>query len=287
MFHRTSRAGLLAVSAGALLWGTTGVVVRIVIIHSGLSPVSAGFYRLALSGLALVAGARGAVRAIRGRPLAVVVSGVGLGLYQALYFIAVQDIGVGIATLISLGIAPVGLNIGETVRRPIDPRRLGILLAAILGLALVSVGSTSTGPRPMIGLLASIATGLCYAGSTILNRQLAAVADPLALTFSASVLGALALLPLATVAGLAVPITPIPLAGLGYLGIVATALAYWLFYRGLRTTSAGTAAILTLLEALGAAVLGVIVLHEPMSIGPVLGGILLCGAIIGLKERPE
>jgi DME family drug/metabolite transporter len=213
--------------------------------------------------------------------LAVLVSGVGLGIYQALYFIAVQDIGVGIATLISLGLAPVVLNIRAAIR-PIDRHRLGILVAAVIGLMLVSVGSTSAGPRPTIGLLASIATGLCYAGSTILNRRLAAVADPLALTFSASVLGAAALLPVALIAGLAVPLTPIPLAGLGYLGFVATALAYWLFYRGLRTTSAGTAAILTLLEALGAAVLAMIVLHEPMSIATISGAILLCGAIIGL-----
>lgn len=279
MFHRTSRAGLFAVSAGALLWGTTGVVVRIVIIHSGLSPILAGFYRLALSALALPAGARGAYRAVRARPLAVIVSGVGLGIYQALYFIAVQDIGVGIATLISLGLAPVALNIRDVLR---PTGRRGVLGAAILGLALISIDSASAGPRPMIGLLASVATGLCYAASTILNRRLAAVADPLALTFSASVFGAAALLPVALFVGVAVPFAPIPLVGLGYLGFVATALAYWLFYRGLRTTPAGTAAILTLLEALGAAMLAVIVLHEPMSIGTVVGGILLCGAIIGL-----
>lgn len=276
-----SRAGLFAVSAGALLWGTTGVVVRIVIIHSGLSPVSAGFYRLALSAVALLAGARGALRAVRASPLAVVISGVGLGIYQALYFIAVQDIGVGIATLISLGIAPVMLNLGDAVRQR-DHHRLGILAAAIIGLTLVSVGSTGAGPRPTIGLLAGIATGLCYAGSTILNRRLAAVADPLALTFSASVLGAVALFPVALFVGVGVPLAPIPLIGLGYLGVVATALAYWLFYRGLRTTSAGTAAILTLLEALGAAVLATIVLHEPVSVAMIVGTILLCSAIIGL-----
>lgn len=281
MSYRTSRADLFAVSAGALLWGTTGVVVRIVIIHSGLSPVSAGFYRLALSAVALLAGARGALRAVRASPRAVIVGGVGLGIYQALYFIAVQDIGVGIATLISLGIAPVMLNIGDAVRQ-CDRHRLGILAAAIIGLTLISVGSTSAGPRPTIGLLASIATGLCYAGSTVLNQRLAAVADPLALTFSASVLGAVALFPVALFVGAGVPLAPIPLIGLGYLGVVATALAYWLFYRGLRTTSAGTAAILTLLEALGAAVLATIVLHEPLSVAMIVGALLLCGAIIGL-----
>jgi drug/metabolite transporter (DMT)-like permease len=281
VFYRTSRADLFAVSAGALLWGTTGVVVRIVIIHSGLSPVSAGFYRLALSAVALLAGARGALRAVRASPRAVIVGGVGLGIYQALYFIAVQDIGVGIATLISLGIAPVMLNIGDAVRQ-CDRHRLGILAAAIIGLTLISVGSTSAGPRPTLGLLASIATGLCYAGSTVLNQRLAAVADPLALTFSASVLGAVALFPVALFVGAGVPLAPIPLIGLGYLGVVATALAYWLFYRGLRTTSAGTAAILTLLEALGAAVLATIVLHEPLSVAMIVGALLLCGAIIGL-----
>jgi hypothetical protein len=37
-----ARAGLLAVSGGALLWGTTGVPVRIIQERTGLSPVTIG-----------------------------------------------------------------------------------------------------------------------------------------------------------------------------------------------------------------------------------------------------
>ena len=37
------------------------------------------------------------------------VAGIGLGGYQALYFVGVQEVGVTVSTLVSLGIAPVAL----------------------------------------------------------------------------------------------------------------------------------------------------------------------------------
>ena len=287
-----SRVGLLEVSGGALLWGTTGVVVREVIIHSGLSPVSAGFYRLAISALVLVLVlprcARGALAALRQRPLAVITAGAGLGAYQALYFIAVQDVGVSVATLISLGLAPVVLTTVEAIRLRERPTNTTMVTvgAALLGLALISLGTGSgSGPRPAIGLLAAAATGLGYAASTALNRRLATTGDPLALTMSASALGALTLAPLAVSDGVSVPIRAIPIIGLAYLGVVATALAYWLFYRGLRSTRVEVVAVLTLLEALAAALLAVLVLHEPMPVAAIVGAALLLLSVAALYAR--
>jgi DME family drug/metabolite transporter len=232
--------------------------------------------------------ARGAFAALRQRPLAIIAAGVGLGAYQALYFIAVQDVGVSVATLISLGLAPIVLTTVEAIRLRERPTNATIVTvgAAVLGLALISLATGSdSGPRPAIGLLAAAATGLGYAASTALNRRLATTGDPLALTMSASVLGALALAPLAVIDGISVPIRAIPITGLAYLGAVATALAYWLFYRGLRSTKVEVVAVLTLLEALAAAVLAVLILHEPMPAAGIVGAALLLSSVAALYAR--
>ena len=118
------RLGLLQVSLGGLLWGTTGVVVQWIIADSGLDPFSIGFYRLAVSAVVLLGvlaasgghRLRGMVQAVGAQPVALVVSGMGLGLYQALYFLAVANAGVGIATVVALGMAPVLTAAYESLR---------------------------------------------------------------------------------------------------------------------------------------------------------------------------
>src|SRR5689334_2193001 len=104
-----ARSGLSAVSAGALLWGTTGVPVAIIHDRTGLSAVPIGCLRLAIATLtvALVFRDVRPVRTMFGRHRWwLVAAGVGLGAYQALYFVGVQYAGVTISTLVSLGIAP-------------------------------------------------------------------------------------------------------------------------------------------------------------------------------------
>ena len=44
-----ARGGLFAVSAGALLWGTTGVAVAIISQRSGLSAIAIGWYRVVVA----------------------------------------------------------------------------------------------------------------------------------------------------------------------------------------------------------------------------------------------
>src|SRR4051812_24755259 len=66
------RMGLLQISSAAVLWGTTGVVVRQLHQSAGLGPVAIGFYRLLVAALLLLAVSgpklRLAVAALRGRP---------------------------------------------------------------------------------------------------------------------------------------------------------------------------------------------------------------------------
>jgi DME family drug/metabolite transporter len=65
-----------------------------------------------------------------------------------------------------------------------------------------------------------------------------------------------------------------------YLGWVPTALAYGLFFVGLRGVSATSAAVVAVLEPLTATVLGVLVLGQRLGVGGIVGAGLLCAAAV-------
>jgi drug/metabolite transporter (DMT)-like permease len=290
-----ARAGLFRVGGGALLWGTTGVAVSIIHDRSGLAAIPIGCYRLIIAALALAvflrrSGAHRARQLFALHRWRLVVSGAGLGVYQALYFIGVQDVGVSVSTLVSLAVAPVAITAATALGRRRWPSALslGTLAAAVTGLVFISAapGTSVAAPHPLIGVLASLGSGLGYAGTTILNARITAGGDPLLLTAVTSSIGALVLLPLALPFGMALSSDLISNWWLLYIGLVPTVLAYWLFYGGLRTTSSEAAGVISLLEPLTAAVLAAVFLHEALSGLGRVGAVLLLAAIVALYVRP-
>jgi DME family drug/metabolite transporter len=69
------------------------------------------------------------------------------------------------------------------------------------------------------------------------------------------------------------------------MGVMATAVAYGLFFHGLRSTTSDVASVLTLLEPLAATTLAVALLHEQLTLRMVLGGGLMLAAIAALYLR--
>jgi drug/metabolite transporter, DME family len=289
-----SRVGLLSVSAGALLWGTTGVPVAIIHDRTGLSAVPIGCLRLIIAAAVVAVVIRGGRwRALLARHRWwLIAAGVGLGAYQALYFVGVQYVGVTLSTLVSLAIAPVALTIWAALTSRRMPGAFGLLtlVAAVGGLVLVSLkpGSSADAPHPVLGLVASLGAGLAYAATTVVNHRIAADGQALLLTGMASAIGAVTLLPFALVIGLWWPADAVASGWLIYIGVVTTVVAYALFYRGLQTTPSEAAGVLTLLEPLAAAVLAAIVLHERLTPLGIVGAVLMLAAIAGLYLRePE
>jgi DME family drug/metabolite transporter len=294
----TLSAGLIQITVTALLWGTTGVAVAVISDLTSLGPNSIAFFRLAIGACALLVLAAATrriaqlLRTVRAAPVRVLLAGIGLGGYQALYFFAVAAAGVGVATVVSLGLAPIVTTVWESARARRRPGRAetATLAAGVGGLLLITLstgGPAALGTRALLGLLAAVASGLAYGATTLVSRELARHGDAMTLTGTTSVVGALALLPLAARDGLAVPLDAEPIALLGYIGVVATAVAYTLFYAGLRTVPASAAAVLTLLEPLTAALLAVVVLAEPLPALTVAGGLLMLTAVAGLYLRSQ
>jgi DME family drug/metabolite transporter len=92
----------------------------------------------------------------------------------------------------------------------------------------------------------------------------------------------MALLPLAVVLGGGLRLQP-GLASIGLLaalGIDPTAVAYTLYFRGLRKAPASTAALLSLIEPLTAAVLAALVLGDRLSATGIAGAAMLLAAVV-------
>lgn len=295
----SARLGLVLITLAAVLWGTSGVIAQLVHRSTGMGPMDISFWRLAVSAAAMLVIALprfgSILAALRRNPWALIAAGVALAAYQGLYFLSVTTAGVNIATMVSLGTAPVVAALWEAVTRRRLPglRQLVVIGVAVVGLVLIAGGhGAAAGPNPTLGVVAALGSGVIYGGSAILGRHLAQHTPAIAMTTLTSVVGALVLSPFVLVsAPYVVPVDPpvsvgVAWIGIGYVGVVATAVAYILFNRGLRATESSSAAVLTLIEPLTAAVLAVTVLAEPMGVPTVIGAALLLGAVAVLYLAP-
>lgn len=292
--------GLAQVATAGLLWGTGGLVVTVLHEQDGLGAMTTSAWRMLVAALALVLVAvalgRGpTLLALARRPGLPVLVGVGTAAYQALYFLAVLAAGVSVATVVSLGLAPVLATAWEHVRARTTPsrRRVLVLGAALVGLVLVATASghaDSPGSEPGLGVLLAVASGATYAATTVLGHRVAGDVDPLVLTTGATTAGAVVLAPFLLVAALGdgpVGTTrPGGVALLVYLGVATMALAYGLLYSGLRTTSGSAATIATLVEPLSAAALAAVLLDERLGVAAAVGGALILMAVVGTRPQP-
>lgn len=289
------RRGMLMVMAAAALWGTGGIAGQYLYDSSDVEPITVGFYRLAVAACVLTifrlafSKSRERLSPSGGGLLRIFAVGAGLAAFQACFFVAVRAVGVSVATLVTLGLAPVLVTLGAAVffGERAGGRVLVALAAALSGLALL-VGQPSgsgAGSGMLLGTAFAVGSALGYAVVTLVSRTLAARVDPFRLTLFGFAVGAAVLLPLAANAGLAVEATPASLGVFLYLGVVPTAVAYGLFFAGLRTTRPSVASILTLVEPLTASVLAAIIFGERLGAAGLAGGALLLSAVVVLYAR--
>jgi DME family drug/metabolite transporter len=213
-----------------------------------------------------------------------------MAAYQVFYFRAVILTGVAVAALLAICSAP--LMIALLARAALGERltaRTGFCLAMALGgTALLVVGPRGLGAVSAgfgLGALSALGAGLSYAVYAVAAKRLLLRMGPLPLAAATFTLAALLLSP----ALLAEPAVRAPLlAGwplVLYLGLGPTACAYALFTTGLRRVPATVAGIVTLLEPLTAAALGLLLFGERLGPAGATGAALLLGSLV-LLTRP-
>lgn len=261
--------GPLPILAAAVLWGTTGTAATLGASHAPAAAVGAA--GLVLGGFLLFLTGRGAraliARGDRATRRALALGAAAVAGYPLSFYPAVAEAGVAVATVITLGSAPVfsGLLAWWTDRRRPDPRWALATAAAVTGCAVLVLGSEGGGADPvrLPGVLAALAAGFSYSAYALVAERLIRRGHASSAVMGALFLGGgLLALPVVAALGAGWLATPGGAAVALYLAVFTVFLAYRLFGQGLRHTPAVAATTLTLAEPAVAALLGVLVLHE-------------------------
>lgn len=282
-------AGLLLVAVAALTWSTTGTTLKLAGATAGSAPLLTGASRLAVAAPLLVMGAVGRAP-FRPRGWELLPAGLCIGAYQLLYFSAVPRTGVAATALLTICSAPVlvALLARVVLGEHLGPRGAVALLTGVAGGALLVLGSGGGEPTFGAGAALAVLAGLSYSIYVVLTKRLSGRMEPSALAAITFAIGAAALLPVllaqpAATAALWRRAWPFLL----YLGAVPTAAAYALYTAGLRRSAATGAAVVGLLEPLGATVLGVALFGEHLGVAGWFGAALLLAAVAILTGIPE
>ncbi|MFS0866795.1 DMT family transporter [Microbacterium sp. 179-B 1A2 NHS] len=287
---------VLAVLAAALLFGTTGTAQALG--PSEATPLGIGVGRMVVGGtaLAIVAfllAARHGRRSPQQRPrltpkpLALMAAtGIALAVYQPLFFLGTERNGVAVSTVIALGSAPVLAGVLEwaLTRKLPSPTWVGATALSTAGVVLLGVGGgAGSGGADAVGVLAAVGAGASFA--VIANAQRRLLDDGWDAFTVVGSMGAGS----AVLCAAAIPF--VDLAWIGdpggmvltlWLGLATIAAAYTMFTWGLQGLTAATAATLTLGEPLTAALLGVTLLGEQLSVLAIAGLTVLAGGLAAL-----
>jgi drug/metabolite transporter, DME family len=277
-----------------LLWGTGGLIGALLGRDAGLSALAVAAYRLLaggglMVGCLTVAGRRWpAGRAAWSR---IAVNGLLSALFQGCYFVSISLTSVSLATLITIGGTPVIVTIVEqaTGRRGLGRAGVVTMAMALTGLGfLVGLPGGGLGEAALLaGAGMALLSAAGFAAVTLLGPSLLTGVDALTLNGFGFSLGGVVLLPLAAAFG-GLGFRPgLPAAGLlAALAVGPTAAAYLLYFRGLRKAPASTAALLSLIEPLTAAVLAALVLGDQLSVTGLAGAALLAAAVVRTVRAP-
>lgn len=283
----------LFVILGAVCWGYIGVFNRL-LASAGVDMNNRvfvrNFFSLALL-TAVFALLRRQVFRVRLRDLPIFM---GSGLLSILtlswvYFNCQMECSLAVAAIL-LYLAPSMVVVMSALlwRSPITRRKVAALLLALVGCALVSgvVGGELSGtPR---GLLFGVASAFCYATYTVFAHYGLARYDAYTMiywTFVFAGLGSLLFLDSrALVPALA---TPAGVGGAVGLVLVATVLPYLFYTKGLEGVESGKASILANVEPVVAALNGVVLFHERLSVWVLLGIACVLGTVVLLAKEED
>jgi probable blue pigment (indigoidine) exporter len=288
---------IAATAVTPALWGTTYLVTTEFL--PAHRPLLAAAVRALPAGLLLT----GTVAVLAGRRAlprgawwwrAPLLGTLNIGIFFALLFVAAYRLPGGVAAVLgALGpFVVAGLAFAVLGERP--ARRA--LVAAAIGVGGVSLlVLRSTVALDPIGIAAAAGGTLTMSLGTVLGRRWGTpdgfprrTTALLALTGWQLTAGGLLLVPVAlAVEGLPPTVTVTNLAGFGYLTLVGTALAYFLWFRGVTSLAPTRVTMLALLSPTVAAGLGWVVLHQDLSTGQLLGAAAVLGAVLlGTSARP-
>ncbi|WP_242547007.1 EamA family transporter [Amycolatopsis sp. MtRt-6] len=276
-----ARSSAALVLAG-VLWGTGGLAGSLLGGLAGLHPLAVADYRLLVGGAVAIAFSKGFPRTAEAAKRILAVGGL-FALFQASYFAAVALSSVSVATMTTIGAAPVVVTLVSV--RKLRRWTLVSVAGTLAGLVLLQWSPGEAFSFGGLGFALLAAAG--FATLTLVTAKPVEGLDPLSTTAFGCLTGGLLLLPVASWSGMAIPLHVDVLALVCYLGAVPTALAYAAYLRGLADAHPVLGSLSAVLEPLTAAVLSAALLGERLSGTAWCGAAVLVAALAVGYWRPE
>lgn len=275
----------LAILLGALCSSTSGTA-------QALAPPDATSY--AIGGIRLLGGGlllllwgvlRGSLPSLRTMPMRLLLPGAaGLVGFQLCFFQGCKLTGVAVCTIIAIGGTPPlagalsWLVLGERVTR-----HWWIATAiALAGLVTLTASGKTEVNFDVTGIFLGVGAAASYAVNLVSTKSLVRNNDPTHIITAVLLLGGLVMLPLLCLQPLEWMLTPRGLLVVADLAILTTSLSFTLVLYGMQFTPVPIASTLCLAEPLGAALLGIFLLKEPVNALTLLGIALIVASMLVL-----
>ncbi|GAA1593297.1 EamA family transporter [Kribbella hippodromi] len=273
---------LLATAIAPMLWGTTYLVTTELLPPH--RPLLAALLRALPAGLLLVAITRVLPRGSWWWR-ALVLGTLNIGAFNALLFVGAYRLPGGVAATVG-AIQPllVALLSAGLLRQRLSVRTVLTAMAGVFGVGLLVLRATAQ--LDMWGVLAAVGGAVVMAFGVVLSKRWTSPAPLLATTGWQLVAGGLVLIPVAFLVEGGIPaLTLRNLAGYSYLALFGSAVAYALWFRGLRELAPTEVTFLGLLSPVVATTLGWLVLNQHLIALQALGGLIVLAALVSAQLR--
>jgi drug/metabolite transporter (DMT)-like permease len=268
---------LLQLISLSALWGASFLFIRVASPLLG-PPVLAGL-RIGLATITLAI----IMRALRQRwPWAhwrelLLIGVLSVAMPFMLYAWAALYIPAGYSALLNTTAVAFGCIAGALMKVDVlTPRKLLGCLLGFIGVALVvRLGPVTLSPQVLWAALACTGAAACYGISTPLMKRAVTRIEPVAIAAGIHLWAAVLLAPAAAWSWPQARFTPTAVAAVAVMGIITSALAYWMHLRIMRHISATASMTPAFMIPLFGVAWGHLFLNEPVSSGMLLGAALV------------
>jgi DME family drug/metabolite transporter len=218
----------------------------------------------------------------------ILVAGTGAALFFPLFILAFQLTGVGVAAVVSIGVAPifVGLIAWIALKQPPGKQWAIGTLIAVTGVVALNWPSGDNTVN-VLGIGFALAAAFGYSMQATGMGMISRNHTPFQCVAPMFTIGTLFQAPLSYGKDFSFLQDPVLLLGALYGGIVTVALAYAFFIYGIARIGAATAVTVGLMEPLTASILGVVLLGETVSAIGIVGSVLILTGLVVVSRPPK
>lgn len=287
--------GFALVFVAGILWGLIGPLVKI-LDHLGSNSMLTAFLRMAFAAVimfVIVAATKGpsVLRLSKRSMLVCVALGiVSFGLCSIAYNTSITLSGVTTAVVLMSTAPAFGAVASIVVFKERIGLRRGVLYAlSMVGCLMVATGGQIPDGSNLIGVLAGLLSGFCYAMTPVFARVCGDDANPIALNTYSFAVAAVATLPFAQPwAAVDILVDPELLLAAFALGLFPSVIAYLIYYRGVELISEiNLVPVFGTTEIIMGSLLGVLFFGDVLNVVSAVGMIVVLGTIVllGVTEH--